>query len=231
MYPQEKFASDAYQTPHTTMDIRISTQTNLYSAVRPLAAQILAGRVLALDPSIGSWSSQPGYAISVAGQEVDSGVIEMPTGATRSRRLYYLRRVLTEQFAEQFDAVIIEDIPTHRFSRKRGGGSYANAKAQVPLHKAVGVIESCFDAPTLFIAPQTWRMHADAKHLSDKERGEPTDELDARVMLRAVLAIAAHAAATIPTSPHNRHPDVTITCTNWMVARIARTSVCAHPAP
>lgn len=192
-------------SPQSNMDdVRVSTQTKLYAAVRGYAEKILTGRVLALDPSIGSWSSQPGYAVYMAGVLIDSGVIEMPTEATRSRRLFYLRRVLTEQFPEYFDAVIIEDIPTHRFSRGRGGRQYANAKAQVPLHKAVGVIESCFDAPCFFVAPQTWRMHASAEHLSDKERGVSTDERDAVAMGIAVLAVAAHAAAAPTTKRKGR---------------------------
>lgn len=174
---------------------KVSTQTKLYKHIHPFAAQILAGRVLSLDPSVGSWSSQPGYAISQAGLIVDSGVIEMPVGATRSRRLFYLRRTLLEQFSETFDAVVIEDIPTSRVNRRRGGGVYFDAKAQVPLHKAVGVIESCFDAPCFFVHPATWRANATAEHLSMKERGEPTDERDAVVMLETVLLNATYAVA------------------------------------
>ena len=177
---------------------KVSTQTKLYGAVKPHAQQILAGRLLALDPSIGSWSSQPGYAIFEAGCLTDSGVIEMPVGASRSRRLFYLRRTLTEQFGEKFDAVVIEDIPTSRVNRRRGGGVYFDAKAQVPLHKAVGVIESCFDALTLFVHPATWRTYATEEHLNMKARGEPTDERDARVMGETVLLLAAHAV---------KHPD------------------------
>lgn len=182
-------------SPQAGPSHKVSTQTKLYGAVKPHAAQLLAGRILAFDPSIGSWSSQPGYAIFECGQLTDSGVIEMPVGATRSRRLFYLRRILTEQFADKFDAVVIEDIPTSRVNRRRGGGVYFDAKAQVPLHKAVGVIESCFDAVCLFVHPATWRMYASEAHLSMKSRGEPTDEADARVMGETVLRLAAHAAA------------------------------------
>jgi hypothetical protein len=166
----------------------ISTQTNLYSATRVVADKVLQGRMLVLDPSVGSWSSQPGYAIYEAGQLVDSGVIDMPTYEARSRRLYYLRRVLQEQFTETFDVVVIEDIPTHRFSRGRGGRTFANAKAQIPLHKAVGVIESIFDAPVLFVSPATWHSYAPLDYIK-------SDESDAIVMGHAVLQIAAHAAA------------------------------------
>lgn len=190
--------SETQTSPPMGTTHKVSTQTKLYGAVKPYAAQLLAGRILALDPSVGSWSSQPGYAIFEAGQLIDSGVIEMPVGATRSRRLYYLRRILTDQFTEKFDAVVIEDIPTSRVNRRRGGGVYFDAKAQVPLHKAVGVIESCFDAHTLFVHPATWRTYATEEHLSMKTRGEPTDERDAVVMGQTVLLLAAHAAA---------HPD------------------------
>lgn len=166
----------------------ISTQTRLYASVREVADRILTGRMLVLDPSVGSWSSQPGYAIYEAGQLVDSGVIDMPTYEARSRRLYYLRRVLQEQFTEGFDVVVIEDIPTHRFSRGRGGRTFANAKAQIPLHKAVGVIESIFDCPTLFVSPATWHSFAPLDYIK-------SDESDAVVMGHSVCEIAKHAAA------------------------------------
>lgn len=180
---------------------RISTSTNLYASLRAHAQSAVTGRVLCIDPSVGSFSSQPGYAVLEAGVQVDSGVVDMPVEATRSRRLFYLRRILTEQFAEHYDLVVVEDIPVMRFSKGRGGRSYGNAKAQVPLHKAVGVIESCFDAPVVFVSPHTWRTHATPEHLHAKEVGESTDELDASAMGRAVVATARHIldAATKPT--------------------------------
>lgn len=176
-------------------DPNISTQSKLYKALLRRAELLLTGRVLVLDPSVGSVSSQPGYSIWTAGELEDSGVIDMPTEAKLHRRLFYLRKVLMEEFPGKFDVVVVEDIPTHRFSRGRGR-VYANAKAQIPLHKAVGVIEASVDCQVLLhIAPVTWRSYASDEHLADKEDGAHTDALDALVMGHAVLQIARHAAA------------------------------------
>lgn len=178
-----------YKTP------TVSTQSKLYKSLLRRADLLLTGRVLVLDPSVGSLSSQPGYSIWSAGVLEDSGVIDMPTEAKLHRRLFYLRKVLMEEFPGKFDVVVIEDIPTHRFSRGRGR-VYANAKAQVPLHKAVGVIEASIDCQVLVhIAPITWRSYASDDHLATKEEGGNTDELDAIVMGHSVLQIAKHAAA------------------------------------
>jgi hypothetical protein len=163
----------------------ISTSTKLYKSVSQHVEAVLGGRMLVLDPSIGSDSSQPGYAIREAGQLTDSGVIDMPRYEDRSRRLWYLRQTLQQQFTEKFDVVVIEDIPTHRFSRGRGGRVFANAKAQIPLHKAVAVIESCFSCPVIFIAPVTWHSFAPLDYIK-------SDESDAIVMSHAVVEVAKH---------------------------------------
>lgn len=172
----------------------INNRTGLYRDVVRVADKVLAGRVLVLDPSCGSLSSLPGYAIYEAGVLKDSGVIEMPIQADLHRRLYYLRKCLTEQFPEKIDAVLYEDIPILRFN-KFG----RSLKGQVSLHYAVGVILSAFGCDTyLSIAPGTWRSFASEEHLWRKERGEASDESDAVVMGHALMRIAEKAKSAGP---------------------------------
>lgn len=152
-----------------------------------------------LDPSSGSFSSQPGYAISEAGVEVDSGVIDMPVSADLTRRLYYLGRTLREQFPEKFDVVGVEDVPTHRFRQGRNGRTYGSVRQQLSLHKAVAVVEASFDVRhVLHVSPATWRTYASEDHLLCKEMGEATDEQDAQAMLYALIQIARAAAEYRP---------------------------------
>lgn len=159
----------------------INKTTNLYKSIGRRANLILAGRMLVLDPSCGSMSSQPGYAEYINGELIDSGVVEMPVEAQLTRRLYYLGRTLREQFPEKYDVVVVEDIPILRFSKF--GRSLAS---QVSLHYAVGVIYSAFNCDTfLKVAPATWHSFAPDSYIK-------SDESDALVMGHAVLRVAEH---------------------------------------
>jgi hypothetical protein len=159
----------------------VSRETKLYRALSkgPAAQAVLAGRVLVIDPSSGSTSSLPGYAVYAAGHLTDSGLIEMPVGTELVIRLRYLNRCLREEFTEKFDALIVEAIPPFRFS-----GGRASAAGQLSLHKAVAVVESAFDVPhVLYVSPQTWRAFAPVDYVKG-------DEADAVTMGHAVLSIA-----------------------------------------
>jgi len=149
--------------------------------------------MLVLDPSIGSQSSQPGYAIYEKGELVESGVIEMPTSASTARRLYYLGKCLREQFHEKYDVVLIELIPALRFN-KFG----RSLQSQIPLHYAVAVCMSSFDTDCLLeISPSTWRSYADEQHLVDKKnKMQGMDEQDAICMGHSVLEIATYLSTT-----------------------------------
>lgn len=127
-------------------------QSKLSQEVEQYADQILSGRMLAIDPSSGSHSSLPGYALFEAGKLVDCGTVDLPQG-TRAlhNRLYLLRHTLQNEF-DKPDLLAVEKIAPVMPSK---GGSFLHANAS-SLIKSVGAILSCWDVPTVEPAPMTW---------------------------------------------------------------------------
>lgn len=137
---------------------------------------IQTGRILALDPSCGSASSMPGYAIYEAGVLTDSGIIDVP-GIHRDLpyRLQDIARVLRTEFPAP-DVLVIERIPARRF----GGGS---ATAHASLLAAEGLMMGTLEVPVVVrIRPQAWR----ALRHEDWVKG---DEEDAKAMGYALLNV------------------------------------------
>lgn len=149
-----------------------------------MARMIREGVVLTLDPSSGSQGSQPGYALRVEGQVVDSGLISIGHGKWTSHRKYReLRRTLMEEF-DSVDLLIVEDIPPVRI--RKGGGGVVGSHAK--LIESVGVIIASVECKELLrIHPQTWRSF-----LTDGAAYNliKTDEYDALVMDYAASAVA-----------------------------------------
>lgn len=168
----------------------ISTQSRLYAQARKNAELLLNATLLCVDPSIGSASSLPGYAVYVRGELVSSGLIEVATAGAHNLRLFELARSLREDFAElQNPILVVEDIPTMRFNR-RGSGGYSDPRAQVPLHRAVGAIMSSIRSPLMLeVPPITWHRY------TDPSRYLKSDQADAAALGWTVLCMARHALA------------------------------------
>lgn len=107
--------------------------------------------MLCIDPSCGSSSSMPGYAIYREGTLTESGTIEIPAvGRPLADRLQDLLQALQSQF-ERPDLLVVEKIPPRRFGR---GGAEAHAS----LLRSTGVVYSAYHGvPVLTIRPQQWR--------------------------------------------------------------------------
>ena len=126
---------------------------------------LLRGTVLAIDPSIGSNSSMPGWAIYSQGNLIDSGIIEIVPKQEVPIRLQILsRKVRQLELMYKPDILVYEDIP----SQRHGGG---NANAHASLLKALGAILSV-EGPAAHIGlhPQTWkRLARDGYTKGDEE--------------------------------------------------------------
>lgn len=96
---------------------------------------VLKGSVLAIDPSIGSKSSMPGYAWFEDGELIECGTFELPRTLGKHLRLYELGRIMREEF-EVPDVLAVERIVARPFK----GGAGMNTHSLASLHKAVGVI-------------------------------------------------------------------------------------------
>lgn len=152
-----------------------------YQTSRALRS-LLEGSVLVIDPSSGSASSQPGYAIFQAGQLMDSGIIKIDHSKEVPRRLQDIAEALRRDF-QPVNVLIVEDIPVRAFGR--------NAAAHATLLKSVGTILCAAQYDKYVeISPSVW--HAWLSKDPPQARGyKKGDEWDARVMGYCIMDLAA----------------------------------------
>lgn len=112
----------------------VGRNTDFYNDVRANLKLLLEGTVISIDPSVGSSSSLPAYAIYKQGKYIESATIEIDIGKPLWLRLQELSIRLRSlyKFVEP-DVLVFEDIAPQRY----GGG---NAEAHASLLKAVGAI-------------------------------------------------------------------------------------------
>lgn len=134
-----------------------------------LAAELTTGMVFSVDPSIGSQSSQPGYAVWIGGELVDSGTIELGCSKTAptSSRLHHLRMSLEKEF-DKPNVVIVERVVANARAK-----AYNNNTA-VKANQAIGVVMAQWDVPIIEVSPNSWKATA-----KDLPKYEKTDEWDA----------------------------------------------------
>lgn len=142
---------------------------------------ILEGRILCIDPSVGSASSMPGYAIYENQKLIDKGTIDIDVKTTKKHvgfRLQELGKSLREEF-KTVDVLVIEDIPPFR-----AGGTYGANKAHVSLLKSVGCIFGSAQFEHLVnIHPRTWQKWRDENYAK-------TDDKDAEYIGIAAIGMA-----------------------------------------
>jgi hypothetical protein len=145
----------------------IGKKTKLYEGVNQFIAPILTGMVLVIDPSIGSTSSSPGWAIYKQGELLDSGTLFTGGSSTelwrRARTLGNSIKLLSSTY--NFDLLIYEDIPAT---------SSFNQNAVASLLKAVGIVLACSKSEyVLGIHPASWRNYVRPEYKKgDKEDAE-----------------------------------------------------------
>lgn len=127
---------------------KLNKDTKIYKMVKPVAATILSGKLLAIDPSTGSQSSMPGYAIYKRGQLIESGYIQINISQTKNRKLFQLVSTIREEF-KQVDVLAIENIPPISFARKGAMSGWS----LVALQRSIGAIVSCFDCDYVEVSP------------------------------------------------------------------------------
>lgn len=114
----------------------ISTKSDCYASTKAHQHGILNGVVCSIDPSVGSTSSQPGWAIYRQTKLIDSGTFYIPAHLSTPERLRRLANEMRKLYKTYCpDILVYEEIP----SLRQGGG---NANAHASLLKAVGVILS-----------------------------------------------------------------------------------------
>lgn len=133
----------------------ISKTAKVYADIVASRNQLLNGLVVCIDPSIGSSSSQPGWAVYNKQQLVTYGSIYINPGRSIPTRLQELRGWMYNLYKDYPpDVLVYEDIPP----QVHGKG---NATSHSSLLKAVGVILS-IAGPTAFVGimPISWKRLA-----------------------------------------------------------------------
>lgn len=151
-----------------------------YQTQRAVKA-VLTGLMVVIDPSSGSSSSMPGYAIFKEGKLIDSGVMQIDHRKEVPRRLQDISKCLSSEFPEA-DVLVIEDIPSRSFGR--------NAIAHATLLKSVGcILASSKYHRFIEISPSVW--HAYIKREPKEAEGYVKgDEWDAKIMGYCILELA-----------------------------------------
>lgn len=112
---------------------------------------LLTGRLLAIDPSTGSRSSMPGYAVFDKGKLIESGTIEVDIKGNRAERLHEINRTLREDFATP-DVVAVES--AGYFVSKM------NPASIISLQRAIGAIVAAHPVKCLIEIPSNvWQKH------------------------------------------------------------------------
>lgn len=133
----------------------LSKDSGAYQQIMECTHHLQNGIVLCIDPSIGSSSSQPGYALYRKGELFECGILPISPEGTVHSRLQKLRSHMYNLITIwQPDVLVYEDIP----SQRHGGG---NANAHASLLKAVGVILS-ISGPEHYVGllPISWKRMA-----------------------------------------------------------------------
>jgi len=171
--------------------------TVLYTAVRDCYDLLLGSTVLSVDPSIGSHSSQPGYAVYRSGELVTSGELSISPSWGVPARLQLLGQLMRDLVTtHEPDVLVYEDIAPRRY----GGG---NASAHASLLKAVGVVLST-PGPHQHVPvkPTVWRHLMPAGYVK-------SDKHDAEAIGLVALQLAQHIRATHQKRRTRRSADAT----------------------
>lgn len=157
----------------------IPKKSKLYQEVLRERDALTVGVALVVDPSIGSSSSNPGWAVYHRGKLGDSGTIDTGGSHTplweRARKLGEEMKQLCTQYGP--DILVYEDIPaTSRF----------NPNAQASLLKAVGVILACTDTVSVIgVHPASWKHYVRKSYI----KGDAEDAIEIGYV---VVALARH---------------------------------------
>lgn len=165
-----------------------------YQAISPLSNTILTGRVLCIDPSTGSQSSMPGYAVYDKGNLEESGIIQVNPSLNRCLRLYEISRTIREEFDGEFDLLIVEYIPPVTY---KGG---MNSIAVMALQKAIGAIMGARPFPALLEIPASaWKAY---KH----DTYSKSDEHDAIALGNCAITVANEILLETEEKPKTHQP-------------------------
>lgn len=164
--------------------------TTAYDQVRSASEKIQYGTILAVDPSCGSRSSMPAYAVLEAGEIVDSGVIQLDVDDALEVRLGHLYMTIANLVKTHgVDVLVYEEIAARPFGARR----FAN-HAHASLLKSVGVVLAAGLGVRHYVGlrPSVWKKLASPTY----RKG---DEEDAREM--GLISVRIAQSLVVPVQP------------------------------
>ena len=146
-----------------------SKGSNIFEAIRKSRKPLVSDTVLVVDPSIGSRSSAPGWAVYQVGKLVESGILIIDSEAPKWERLRELHRQL-RNLSKKWDpyVCVYEDVPV----TAHGGRSQVG---HASLLMAVGVVLAAIDAPNFVpMPPVSWKRWVRPEY----EKGDEQDAIE-----------------------------------------------------
>ena len=157
----------------------MNKKSKTYQRIKPLVETILTQNMLCIDPSTGSYSSMPGYALFKKGKKIESGIIEVDPKLNKSLKLYEIARTIREDFSDTaIDLLVVEYIPPMSF---KGGMS---GVAIMSLQKSIGAIMGAMPFTNLLEIPvASWKAFKPKDYVK-------TDEYDSICLGLCAIGIA-----------------------------------------
>lgn len=147
-------------------------------AIIDCADCILTGTLLAIDPSTGSKSSMPGFAVFQKGELIESGIIKVDLKGNRAQKLYQINHTLRTDFGAP-DVVAVES--AGYFISKM------NPASIISLQRAIGAVIAAWPVKCLVEVPSNvWQRYVPANYVKG-------DEMDAVAIGMCVIYKAREA--------------------------------------
>lgn len=146
-----------------------SRGSNIYDAVDVAKRPLVSGTVLVVDPSIGSRSSAPGYAIYRAGELQESGILLIDPDAPKWDRLREVHRQL-RNIGKRLDpdVLVYEDVPV---SAHGGRSQVSHASLLMAVGAALAAVASPHVVP---MPPVSWKRWVRPEY----QKGDEADAIE-----------------------------------------------------
>lgn len=151
-----------------------------YRALRVLSPEILGGTLVTIDPSIGSSSSQPGYAVAHAGVLQITGTLRIDPKETVYKRCRSVYDTVSVLIPSPPDVLGIEALPA----------AFANQKTIWAVSLSIAAADA---TQTLEIPIPFWKAYA--RTCAWYQKG---DAADARAMCEAMIAWCREVENAVP---------------------------------
>lgn len=152
--------------------------SQIYAEIQQALPLLLKGNVMSVDPSVGSNSSMPAFAIYQEGELLTSGTLNIDTSMPnwyKLKQVYRQLRNLSKQYKP--DVCVYERVPVSA----HGGRSQVS---HATLLMASGAVIAAVDARAFVgIMPVTWKKYTDANY-------QKSDEQDAIYIGLAAIEMA-----------------------------------------